>query len=84
MSFNKTKEVLSSRRDELEKKKAAIHAASGPLREKRDAYVNETREKIKAMDAEIKAVEKELYDTDQELGMLARAFGGRRMSDSVV
>lgn len=60
----------------------AIHAKSGPLREARDRFANEARAKEMAMNAEIKVAEDGLYEICNELGMLAKATGGRSMSDT--
>jgi hypothetical protein len=63
----------------------AIRAVSNPLREARDAFVQETTARIAEMDAEIKAIEAPLYDLEQERAACARAVrdedGKSRMGD---
>lgn len=68
--------VLNKRRDE-------ILAASGPMREARDRFVNEARAIENRMNDAIKAIEKDLYDVDTDRATIARALGGRRMSDAI-
>jgi len=62
---------------ELTAQREKITAVSGPLREKRDAFVKEMRAKEDAMSAEIKTAEEGLFDIDQERAMIARALGGK-------
>ncbi len=54
-----------------------IREQSAPLREARDKFANEAREKELEMNAQIKEVEKELADIDNTRGMLSRALGGQ-------
>lgn len=67
----------------LNKKRDEILAKSGPLREARDKHVNEARAIENKMNLEIKEIEKELYELDTDRAALARALGGRRMSDAI-
>ena len=68
---------------ELNKRREEILAISGPMREKRDAHVNAAREIENKMNAEIKEVEKDLYEIDCDRAALASALGGRRMTDAI-
>lgn len=78
------KELLQQRAEELTVKRDEIMQISTPLREQRDALKNEALAKSRIMDLEIKKVEVDLFDINMELGMIARAAGGRKMSDSKV
>ena len=60
-------------KDEIE----AVEAKSGPLREARDAFVQEAREREKAMNAEIAEIETGLFEKKQDLAFLARGLGGK-------
>lgn len=74
---------LSRQLKELDVSRAAILAISGPLREARDKHVNDARAIENEMNAKIKEVEKDLYYIDNDRATIARALGGRRMSDAV-
>lgn len=74
MSF---KEQQLKRQEQVEKKVAAIRAKSGPLREKRDRHVQAARAKEDEMNAEIRKVEKDLFELEQERSFLARALGAK-------
>lgn len=52
----------------------AIRAKSAPLRAARDALVKETEPKIRALNEQIKEVEKSLYDLDVERATIAKAL----------
>jgi uncharacterized coiled-coil DUF342 family protein len=69
--------AMRDRFAELGKQRDAILAKSTPLREKRDAHVNQARETEAKMNTAIKKVEVDLFDIDQERGMLVRALGGK-------
>ena len=79
----KLTELLRVQLAELNHKRDSILAKSGPLREARDKFANEAREKEMAMNAQIKEAETGLADLDRDRAMLARALGGRRMSDAI-
>lgn len=66
---------------ELQARRDAILAASGPLRAQRDQVANEARARELTLNAQIREIEKDLPKIDEDLAMLARATGGRRMSD---
>lgn len=55
----------------------AIQAASAPLREARDVYVQETDAKRRIMDAELLAAETGLFDIQQKRARIARMLGGK-------
>lgn len=80
--MSNTKELLRARFDELNKQRDAILAASGPLREERDRLVNDARARENEINARIKEAERGLYEIDCDRAMLARALGGRAMSDN--
>lgn len=81
--MSKLLDQMQAQLQEMNAKRDAILAISGPLREARDKHANEAREIELRMNAEIKEVEKELFDLDNDRSALARALGGRRMSDAV-
>jgi uncharacterized coiled-coil DUF342 family protein len=70
---------MRARFHELGRKRAAILARTMPLREQRDAIVQEADAKAKALATQFLAIEKDegLYDIDMERGMLARALNGK-------
>jgi uncharacterized coiled-coil DUF342 family protein len=74
------KEKQQKRRDEVEARVAAIRAKSDPLREKRDAFVQKARAREDEMNAEIKKVEKNLFELEQERAFLSRALGAKVIS----
>ena len=80
--MSETKDLLRKRFEELNKLRDDILAKSTPLRQERDRIANEVRGKELDLIAKIKVIEKDLYQIDMDRGMLARALGGRRMSDS--
>lgn len=80
--MSETTDLLRAKFDELSAKRAAILNVSGPLREQRDKIKNETRERVEAFKAQIKDVETGLPEIDSDLSRLAKALGGRRMSES--
>lgn len=69
------KETQRRRFHALSAKIAAVRAAAGPLREARDAFVNQARAKERTLDAEIKAAEQGLAALTAEHVFLARALG---------
>lgn len=64
--------------------KEAIRAKSGPLRAKRDELLAKMRP-LQIEEAELiaryKAIEEPLTDIDRKLAVMARAAGGRSLSD---
>jgi hypothetical protein len=68
-------ENLRRRFHALGRKKAAIHAVSDPLRAERDALIQATEVRVKALNAKIKAAEQGLFDIDQERSMWVKALG---------
>jgi uncharacterized coiled-coil DUF342 family protein len=71
---------MRARFQELRDQIAAIEAASGPLRAKRDAIHAEAQkiaDKAKPLDRQILSAEAGLYELKNELAMLARALGGQ-------
>jgi hypothetical protein len=55
----------------------SIVSKSAPLRATRDKFVNDARDKEQKMNDEIKSVEKDLYEIDQQIGMIVRALKGK-------
>lgn len=70
-------DTLRARFAELGATRDAILAVSAPLREARDACVNEARATETTLNAGIAEVEDGLFAIDQERAMIARALGGR-------
>lgn len=62
---------------ELQDRRDAILAVSGPLREARDAFVQKARAEENAMNAAIKEAETGLYDIDVESASWARFLNGK-------
>ena len=75
MKFDK--EAMRKRLDQVEERVAAIRAKSEPLRAKRDKHVQAARAKEDEMNAEIKRVEKDLFDLENERAFLSRGLGAR-------
>lgn len=69
--------AMRARFHELSDQRDAILARSGPLRAKRDQLVNDLQEKVKDLNAQIKAAEKNLGDIENERGALVRALKGK-------
>lgn len=57
--------------------RAAIIAASTPLREERDEIARDAAERIAPLDDQIRDVEAGLFELDQEAALISRALGGR-------
>lgn len=70
-------ENMRKRFREVAAAKAAIHAASDPIRVERDALVAAHEATRKALDVRLKKAEDGLFELDQELAMLSRALGGK-------
>lgn len=68
---------LRARFAELQQVRADTLALSQPKREARDKLVADTAAEVAKMDTEIKKIEAELFDLDQEAALIARALGGR-------
>lgn len=82
MSTKDTKTLLQQQFTLLNKRRDEILAVSVPLREKRDLIKNTALEKARELDGQITQVEKDLFDIDKSRAMLARALGGKFMSDA--
>jgi len=82
MPSEKTLSSLRSMFNELTARRDAIMAQSAPLREERDRIINEARERARPLEAQYKEIEKDLFEINSDLGTLARALGGRAMSDN--
>lgn len=80
------KAVLQQEFDALRAKKEAILATTKPLRKKREALIEKMRPleaQLAALDSEIRAAERPaLVNVDQDLATLARALGGKALSDT--
>ena len=68
---------LRTRFAELGEQRDDILAASGPLRDQRDAVARDAQEKMAALDGRIRAAEDGLFDIDQERALISRALGGK-------
>ena len=78
----KLSDQLRDQMKELDDKRAAITDKAAPLRAEADRLSNEFREKRAVLIAQIREAEKDLPDVERDRSMLARALGGRRMSDA--
>jgi hypothetical protein len=54
-----------------------IQARAAPKRAARDVIVNKAREEELKLNAEIAEIEKDLFDTLNQIGLAARACGGQ-------
>lgn len=70
-------EKMRARYAELTAKGEEIRAKAAPMREARDAFANEARDKELAMNAEIAEVEAGLGQIDNERALISRALGGK-------
>jgi hypothetical protein len=68
---------LRQRFAELTEQRSQILALSTPKRAARDKVVADAALAAAPLDAEIKRIEAELFDLDQEAALIARALGGR-------
>lgn len=73
--------------NKLQEDKKALQAKSAPLREKREALVAKIQPleaELRTVDATIAKIERpKMGEIDMELSALAKAMGGRSMSQSV-
>lgn len=75
-----TPEAMRARLDKLREDKAKREAVLEPLRAELKALVAETTEAERALRAKIKQASEGMYDLDVEIGTLAKALGGRSLS----
>lgn len=72
---------------EIQKEKEALQAKSQPFRDERDKLANEIRpveDRIRQLNAQIKEIEHpKMAELDTELSAIAKATGGRSMSDGL-
>lgn len=76
MQFPKP-EDMRKRFHELAEKVKAVEAKSRPLRDKYDAIARDSRAKMDDLAKQFAEIEKPLYDMKMEMGMIARALGGK-------
>lgn len=76
-----TDDLMRAKLAELIAQRDAIWAKSAPVRAKRDALMASIRDEELALKAEVKELEKGLFEITNEIGRLAKALGGRAMSD---
>ena len=74
---------LRAQLKELDAKHDAIVARAAPLRAGADKMSNEYRAKRDAVVAQIREAEIGLAEVDRDRALLARALGGKRMSDAI-
>lgn len=75
--MNLTPDAMKDAFHAKRKERAAVLAKLDPLVAKRDKIANDARAKLLPLDDEIKAIKAPLYDLDMEIGMIARALGGK-------
>ena len=80
-AYKEQVEELRKHLVDLTEKRDAILAVSGPLRAERDRVVNEAREREQDLNHKIREAEKDLAETCNAMGKVAKALGGRAMSD---
>jgi uncharacterized coiled-coil DUF342 family protein len=74
-------DLMKAKLAELIAQRDAITAKSHPLREKRKTLMQTVRVEEKALIDEYLEIEKGLFEINNEIGRLAKALGGRAMSD---
>lgn len=75
-----TREAMQARLDSLRAEREAIRAVAQPMRDKRDAILAEIQPKVdeaKALAKSYREAEIPAYEIEREIGLLARALGGR-------
>jgi hypothetical protein len=80
MTMKFTTEALVERQAEVKAELKKVMEVSGPKRAARDAFVQETDAKRKAMNDELKVLEAPLAELHTEAAMIAKALGGKSMS----
>ncbi len=75
--MNLTPEALRTAFHDLCDQRDAIRAVSTPMREARDAFVQDARAQEDAMNAAIREAEAGLFDIEMQIGAAARALGGK-------
>lgn len=80
--MSETKEFLLKEMKRLQKRRKEITDVSYPLREERARVLNEARAKAEKMAEDFKYAEKGLYELDKDIGLIAKALGGRALSDA--
>lgn len=78
-----TRQAMQVRLDEIRAEIEAIEAKSAPLRVRRDAMARAARAAEDRANTGIREAEQGLFDLKTEFGMIARALGGRALSDAV-
>ena len=79
--MSETKEFLLKELARLQKRRKEITDVSYPLREQRADVLNKARARAEKMAEEFKYAEKGLYELDKDIGLIAKALGGRALSD---
>lgn len=74
--------AIKERFAQLQAERKKITDVSYPLRERRADIMNKARAEAEALAEQFKAAEVGLFEIDQELGLLAKALGGRALSDA--
>jgi len=80
--MSETNDLLRARFNELRTKREQILAQSEPLRMERDRISNDATIRCRELAEQIKGIELGLFDLDMDLGRLAKALGGRSLSDN--
>lgn len=74
--------AIKERFAQLQAERKAITDVSYPLRQQRADILNKARAEAEALAVQFKEAEIGLFEIDQELGLLAKALGGRALSDA--
>lgn len=69
--------TMQKRFHDLGRQREDILAKSGPLRSERDKVLADIDARVKALETEIKALERPLYEIDRERAFIARALNGK-------
>lgn len=77
-----TPEAMQARFDELEAEKAAEEKTLTPLRDRLAALVEKNRAAENEVRAQIIAANDRMFAIDKERGILAKALGGKSLSQS--
>ena len=78
-----TEEAMRVRLDEVVAEIATIKSVTDPMRKQRDLLVQQTSAQIAVLDAELQAAEAPLFDLQNERSMIAKALGGRSLSNQL-
>lgn len=80
MAAKFTKDTIAERRDEVVAEIEAIEQVTLAKREARDKLINDHEKTVAELNAELRELEKPLFDLKNEHATLSRALGGRSLN----